>query len=231
MTFRILRDLFYALMFLLCGAQVARATILVSMGDTTLTTGSSGYVPVSISSDSNEPLSSTAFEFRITTAGPTRLEFTDSPDPASDPTFSDAGYVFFGNSLFETLDLPLGFSTTTNVPGDTFIGGDATLDSSDVVVGTTNLLLVYLPVTTLTDLPPDVSDTFTVSLVPVDGDGSTGNTNFSDADFNNHDFNSVAGMVTITSVPEPGSWLLLVTGALMLATTKCLRPTMTRGQK
>ena len=59
------------------------------------------------------------------------------------------------------------FATTTNVPGDTFIGGDATLDSSDVVVGATNLLLVYLPVTTLTALPPDVSDTFTISLVPV----------------------------------------------------------------
>ena len=155
-----------------CGwwARVSQsADFIVTVGDVSISPGSTGYVPVYISSDTGQTLNSTNFEFRITTGGPGRLEFSDSPSPASDPTFSDLSYAFFGNSLDQTYDLPLGAASLTIVPGDTFVGGDATLDFTDVIVSGDNLLLVDLPITTVTDLPPVAGDTFSISLVSTAG--------------------------------------------------------------
>ena len=190
--------------------SAARADFIVTVApNTNLAVGSSGYVPVYISSTAGDLLQNTSFEFQVTTGGSTRLEFTGSPAPASDPTFSNSSYVFFGNSSDQTNASPLGASSQTVVPGDTFIGGDFTLGNNVVVPGS-NVLLAELPVTSLTGLPPSVGDTFTISLVPTSGSGFSGNTGFGDSDFNFGNFTSIAGTVTIVAatVPEPAAWIL-----------------------
>ena len=205
---------------LLIGAGISRADYIVSVGNLNLAAGSSGYVPVFISSNAGDLLANTNFEFQISTAGATQLQFTNSPAPGSDPTFASSSYVFFGNSSIQTLNfLPLG---TTNAAGDTFIGGDSTNNTANVPVPSSNLLLVDLPVTSLTSLPPTVGDTFTISLVPASGSGFSVNTGFGTSDGNDltfGNFTSVPGTVTIVSavVPEPASVALgIMAGTALL---------------
>lgn len=219
--------------FVACGSA-ARAGVIVTVGSISLTAGSLGWVPVYLSSDSGIiDLASTNFEFQITTAGSTRLDFMSSPDPAHDPTFSDSKYVFFNNSGDQTLGVPLGGMSTVNAPNDTFIGSDSYTGSGNVSVPITspiltdNLLLAYLPVTTLTSLPPTKSDAFTISLVPSmsgaigNPTGLDGNTGFADSEGNYYSFTSTPGTVTILApsvVPEPASFGLMLAGVIgMLA--------------
>ncbi|HVA47066.1 MAG TPA: PEP-CTERM sorting domain-containing protein [Pirellulales bacterium] len=200
----------------------------MSVGDLLLSAGSSGYVPVEITGDlTGANIASTSFEFRIATTGPTRLEFTNSLDPASDPTFTAANYVFAGNSFDQTFDLNnLGNATTTNVLNDTFIGGDATADGSNVLLtAISDKLLAFLPVTSVTSLPPVAGDIFTISLVPLanaNPSGLDGNTGFADNGGVNAvyaPFTSTPGTVTIeqpSPVPEPGTFGLLLVGMTSL---------------
>jgi len=186
----------------------ARADFIVSVSDVTLSPGTTGFVDVTISSDqpAGDLLSTFGFEFRITTTGATRLEFF-SPQP--DPQLSDPGYVFFGNSFAATNALPIGNVLTTLVPNDTFSGGDSESNFADVNI-TSSKLLARLLITTMTTLPPAVSDTFQVSLEPT-------NTFFFDSNFNAISFSTIPGTVAIqqpaTIVPEPTSgnaWLVML---------------------
>jgi hypothetical protein len=214
---------------LLAFNPAARAGLVVSVGDVSLQAGSTGLVPVYLSSDSGTTsIASTNFEFRITTSGPTQLDFMDSPDPATDATFSDANYVFFANSADQVFHIPLGSASTVNVPNDTFIGGDFyNIIGGNVTVPVTshtlsdNLLLAYLPVTTLTTLAPTPGNTFTVSLIPSmssmsNPTGLDGNTGFADSAGNYYAFDSDSGTVTILSstVPEPGTFGMMLAGAI-----------------
>jgi hypothetical protein len=191
----------------------AQANYLVTVGSILLPTGSNGYVPVYISSDSGDSLASTNFEFRITTAGATRLEFGGSPNPTGDPTFSNSAYVFFGNSADYINSFPLGVASQSIVPADTFVGGDGTNDFSNVTVPGSNVLLAELQVTAATALPPGVGDTFTINLMPSTDsglNGLNGNTGFADNNGTFYSFGSMSGNVTI--VPEPTSWVLGLIG-------------------
>src|SRR5205823_927345 len=106
-----------------------RADFLISFdANTQIAPGSSGFVNVYISSDTpgGQTLSRTGFEFALSTAGPTRLEFMDSPPPASDPTYANSNYVFFMNSLNVFTGTPLGTksSSSPTETNDRFTGGD-----------------------------------------------------------------------------------------------------------
>src|SRR5262245_27975001 len=97
-----LRNSCFALMavLLLCSNPL-RADFLIGFdSNTSISAGNSGYVNVYISSNSpgGQFLTQTSFEFALSPSGPTRLEFMNSPAPASDPTFANSNYVFFGNS-------------------------------------------------------------------------------------------------------------------------------------
>lgn len=218
--------------FVACGSA-ARAGVIVTVGSISLTAGSTGWVPIYLSSDSGTTnVASTNFEFQITTSGSTRLDFTSSPAPAHDPTFSDSKYLFFNNSGDQTLGVSLGGVSTVNAPNDTFIGSDSYTGSGNVSVPVTspiltdNPLLAYLPVTTLTSLPPTTGNTFTISLVPsisgANGNpaGLDGNTGFADSGGNYYSFISNPGTVTIlpSVVPEPATFGLMLAGVIgMLA--------------
>ena len=210
----ILRSLVLAACLGLFATPAANANYLITVGNISISPGTTGYLPVYIAGGVSQGLASTSLEFRITTGGSTRLEFLSSPAPALDPTFTDVNYVFFGNSLDETFDLPLGTASLSVVPNDTFIGGDATSDFSDVPVATSDLLLAWLPITTLTAVPPVAGDTFTISLVPVSASGLDGNTGFADSSGEYATFSSQPGTVTV--VPEPSSWLLAILGIVNL---------------
>ncbi|MGD9632155.1 MAG: hypothetical protein AB7O59_24490 [Pirellulales bacterium] len=199
----------------LLATATARADFIVTVGNVSLGPGSTGYLPVYIKSDSSDALAITSFEFRITTGGPRRLEFLNSPSPASDPTFSDPTYVFAGNSLDEDLNLPLGVAALATVPNDSFIGGDATADFSDVAVSTSDFLLAMLPINAATALPPIAGDTFTITLVPPSAPGLDANTGFADSSAQFSEFSSIPGSVLI--VPEPSVLTLLIVACIVIA--------------
>ena len=197
-----------ALGMCLAFAGFTRGDIVVTVGNTDLGAGSSGYVPVYISSTDGDQVALTSFQFQITTAGATHLWFTNSPVPSSDPTYSNPNYIFFGNSGNQTTNTSNGSYGQIVLPHDSFTGGDNTNDFSNVTVSNAGTTLLYdLPVTALSDAPAAAGDTFTISLVPASGSASTsvdGNTGFTDNSFSNYAaFSSVSGTVTITPAPLP----------------------------
>ncbi len=209
-------------LWMACGAGViclllagqGQAGFLITTGSITLDQGGSGFVPVLIQSTSGpESLDFVGYQFQITTTSGRLLEFQDSPFP--DPTFSDPTYVFFGDSANQSVMSGSGFASSTGEPNDTFIGGDFTADGTRVIiVETSAMLLVDLPVTAVTALAGDV---FTISLVPsadVSPIGLDGNTGFS-AVGTFAPYDSQTGTVTITqTVPEPGGLTLISLGGL-----------------
>lgn len=210
-----------------------QADFLISFDPNTLiAAGGSGYVNVYISSDAvgGQTLNNTNFEFALTTAGSTRLEFTNSPSPSSDPTFANGNYVFFSDSGAQANNFPLGTATTNTVPNDRFLGGDLTQSGSDVLVTSTARLLAMVPVTAATGLPPAGGDTFTISLVPTTGAGGAGpdgNSGFGDSSGNFFPFTSTTGTITVTATPEPSALVLVGTGiglALLIGRRRGLLP-------
>lgn len=206
-----------ALVFMVCVGWIpAHADFIISFDPNTfISSGGSGYVNVYISSDAigGQTLNNTNFEFALSTAGSTRLEFNNSPPPSSDPTFANSNYVFFGDSGAQANNFPLGTATTIAVPNDRFLGGDFTQSGSDVLVTSTARLLAMLPVTAITGLPPTGGDIFTISLVPNSGAGGAGldgNSGFGDSSGNFFPFTSTSGTITIT--PEPSALVLVGTG-------------------
>lgn len=188
----------------------AQAVLIVSVGDATLLAGGTGTVDVLIASDSpsGDLVSFLGFEFRVSTGGPTRLEFVN---PQSDLQLTDPNYLFAGDSLAAAFP-PVGLVSTTIVPNDTIIGGDATFSGNEINVGSTPVLLARLELTAGTVLPPIPGDTFIIDLVP----GAL--TFFQDNTFTNVQFSSTSGTVTIV-IPEPSSAMLAIVALTAVAPT------------
>jgi hypothetical protein len=199
----------------------------VSIDSLTFAQGqTTGTLNVMISNTSAVPLGLTefGFAFQITpvNSAPPELGFVD-PQPQP---FSSSDYVFSGNSLDNTFNSPLGNVSKANTPADTYIGGDATYDGSDVAISSTtgSLLLPQLQVT----LSPQFlqsAGTFNISLV-AGSNGESPTSPNSDTFFASNDPNSPTGLdnqsfttnvgtVTIPGVvPEPSSIVLLAAGGL-----------------
>jgi hypothetical protein len=195
-------------------APAAKADLIVSAADITLAPDSTGFLEVLIRSTPGTPrLDIFGVEFRIqTVVGIHRLEFVDPP---SDAQLVDPSYIFAGDSAAATAGAPSGIISSFLVPQDTYLGGDGTLSGAGVDVPSTDRLLVRLELTTVTALRPVAGDVFSISLV------SSGNTFFRDPAFNDIDFLSVPGTVTIVGaptavVPEPSSILLFAIGGCVL---------------
>lgn len=186
----------------------ATAGVLISIADALVPEGGVAYVDVSIESDSTagDPLSIFGFEFRISTAGATQLDFLD---PQSDSQLSSGSYMFAGDSLADLFP-PVGTVGTTVVPNDTYFGGDGTASGGNVLVGALARLMVRLEVTTNTLLPPVAGDQFSIELIPGP------NTFFIDSEFNDIAYSSAPGTISIVAVPEPASCSLLLIGSLFV---------------
>lgn len=203
---------FALLILLIAGSSgAARADLIVTIGDADVAVGGPAFVDVFVRSDAilGDFLSGFGFEFRIETAGASRLEFVN---PQPDPQLADARYVLFGDSLDANAGLPVGNVLLKVVPGDTFLGGDST-DSGGNVLVTTSRLLARLQVTAATALPPSLGDTFTIRLV----DDPAGSNSFFSNNAGSVPFSSMSGTVTVRSVPEPSSLLLALVAAPGLA--------------
>lgn len=185
----------------------ASAEPIITIGNSNIVQGGTGYVDVMIRSDSSDPLAAFGFDFRISTLGSTRLEFVD-PQPYG--YLSLGNYVFAGDSYAHS-NPPVGMVSTSNVPNDTFIGGDNTLSGTDVSLDNTWKLLTRLELTANTYLPPEVGNTFAIALEP------SGSSFFQDAGGTPIDYSWSPGTVTITPVPEPSTIIAVISGGLCLA--------------
>lgn len=180
----------------------AHAGMVVDVLDTNLAPGSSGFVDVMIRFDStgSNVLSSYGLSLQITQVGSTigQLQFAD---PQTDSQASLPTYLLSGDSLGVTSSL-----STVNWTNDNYFGTDTTA-SSGVAVPTTESLLVRLDLnTSLTH----GGDQFLISLVSADS-------SYTDADLiSAFAFSSAShdGLITISTVPEPGTCTLIVLGGV-----------------
>jgi hypothetical protein len=196
------KNLILALLITLVLTCPVWADLMVTVGNLDLAPGETGSIDVTIAGD-GDLLQTCGFEFRIQTAGATRLEFVD-PQPYG--YLEDADYVFVSDT-FAWKYPPVGAVSETTVPGDTFIGGDMTLSIPDVIV-TDSKLMARLQVTSDTTLPPEAGDSFTISLEP------SSSSYFSGSGVPNILYTATTGTVNI--VPEPGTMaLLVITSAFM----------------
>jgi hypothetical protein len=197
-----------SLFVLLVPPGVSRAEFVIDIGDATVSPGGATTVPVYIRSTlaAGEPLNNFSFSFQLDTLGPTQLNFLD---PQFDSQLTQPNYVFGGNSTSLVFP-PVGVVTTTVVPNDTFIGGDATFDGLSAVVPQSDVLLALLNFTTLTALPPEIGNVFSVSLTANDNTAFYGEV-FGPA----VGFTSTTGTVTV--VPEPTAAWLMAVGAAVCA--------------
>ncbi|MGH7136463.1 MAG: hypothetical protein ACREHD_12040, partial [Pirellulales bacterium] len=219
-------------------AANASAAIIVTVGNTLVASGGAvDYLPVYISTDVGQvDLAATGFQFEISASGPTALQFADSSDPSSDPTFGNATYVFAGVSEDVAFGVPLGLVVVA--PSDpeapsagttgAFIGGDLAYNEDfSVPLGTTPELLAMLPVMTLAGVAPPADTGFTVTL-----DDDPTFTFFNDANgdalsitadsFNTATFGPTAPTVT----PEPSTWLLGLEALAAMAALRLRRKPM-----
>lgn len=243
------RLLRYSMAFWLLSFSAADAGLVISVGSKDLAAGSSGNVPVYISSSPGTGPINVAmdqFEFQIT-GTENILTFTASPVP--DPTFADPNYIFSDANLNNTgqsfdASQSIGLSTNLgadNYPYDQFYGGDSAVDNNFNLVNAAvpdmlptladNMLLALLPVTAFTAVP---GDTFTISLVPTGGSNDP-TTSFVDSAGSYDSYSSTPGTVTITAAaaatPEPGTlgmFLLGATGLLWRSRQRRVRQARTQ---
>ena len=181
----------------------AEAGLLISTENLVLAPNGHGTVKVTVSSDSGDSLS--FFYDKFVLSGP-GLEFATGQGEPEDAQLKSSDYVFPLDNSTSVINPPAGVIGTTTFYNDSYLGGDATIDYSGVVIPSNGALLVMLNIVATTAKP---GDSFTISL---DHDGSF----FVDAQYNNIEFSSVGGEIRIEnaiSVPEPNSGLLTVFGS------------------
>jgi hypothetical protein len=219
---------------LLAGSPIpAQAGLVLSIADATVPEGGTGTLDVYLSSTapSNMPdqFNNYAFTLQITPTTVGNLAFSNNQ---SFGYLNSSNYVFFGNSADYIAGLssppPFGGTPLTSVyANDSFLGFDSTNDLIQVSLSS-NSGKVLLASLTLDGSITSVGESFTVSLVPGSGDGSSStnpNMYFNTVDRANNQvsfvsFDSSSGTVTITpaaSVPEPGSMISGLIAVLLLS--------------
>jgi len=195
------RTSFLALLILWGVAAPSQGGVIVTIQDLTITQGQSGFVDVTISSDSGDLLNNYGFQFLITGGTTSSLSFVD-PQPRA--YLSDSSYVFSGNSSAVLVPADIGNVATTTTTNDTYNGSDSLFTGTNVTLGATQQLLVRLNVQA-SGVPPNPNDVFTISVNPAA-------TAFLDFNFNPASFTSTSGSVTVAVVPEPSSLALAIIG-------------------
>lgn len=205
-----------ALLAIACSAHAAT----LSVGSLMLAPDGSGHVDVRITS-SGESINLAGYEFQITPdiGTSSQLRFIEE----GEGFLSAADYVFVGNSgaASDGLASSVGLVSTTVLPGDTFTGGDGTIDFADVVIG--DNLLVRLNVehdAGPADPATTLGHAFSIALVPPSGDSTAftnggSNTGLVDANFSPVGYESSTGSVSIV-VPEPGSLTFVLLSGLCI---------------
>jgi hypothetical protein len=210
----------------------AQAGLVVSVGSTTVAQGGTGALDVYLSStapsSSPDQINDYAFTLQITPNSAGNLAFSATQDFGY---LNGSNYVFFGNSADYIAGLvsppPIGGTPFTTVyANDSFLGFDNTNDFTSVSLSSSSGK-VLLATLTLDASITSAGESFTVSLVPPSGNGSSSSGsgtyfNVVDSNFNELSsvpFTSTSGTVNIVgaSVPEPSSIVSGLTGLLILA--------------
>jgi hypothetical protein len=212
-------------------ASPAHAGLTISIGSASVAPGGTAMVDVLISASSAESINFYGFQLQMTNNGSdnTQLAFSNTQDFSY---ISNAGlnpsYVFLNDSSAAQPPVsPIGAAFTTVYLNDSFSGTDSTNSGNPVSIAAgQTYLLAILSITTATEAPPLLGDSFTIGLVPGSGDGSV-NTN-SQTFFGNFNFNtgveisaapftSTSGTVNIVgaAVPEPSSIVMGLAGLVL----------------
>ncbi|MEM6365527.1 MAG: PEP-CTERM sorting domain-containing protein [Planctomycetota bacterium] len=198
-------------------APAADGGLLIRFESTPIVEGRSGLVDVFVSGDSSDLITDASFEFRITPLGgtPRQLSFAD---PQSDSQLSDPDYLFQaasfrrdGDPLLGVAPSAVGSVSSVDRLNDTYIGLDSDPTLAGVVIGTDELLLARLDLTSGPGLlAPIAGDQFQLELV------ASPNTFFFDPSNPNlfADWNSTPTTLTVTAIPEPSSFAM--TGLVVL---------------
>ncbi len=218
-------------------ATAARADLVITIDSTTVAAGGTGVLDVYLTSTatsmSPDLVNNLGFQLQIINNGldGTQLAFSNQSfgylNSASPP------YVFLGDSFDYESASPGGTVSMTGTvyPYDTFTGNDSTNSGNPVSLSMgTTYLLASLTLTTTTGAPPNIGDSFTVSLIPGSGNGSANGSPPPTTFFDNFNFDtgmetsataftSSSGTVMITgsAVPEPASIVSATIGIVILA--------------
>ena len=210
-------------------AGPARAGLVVSIQSTNVAAGGTGSVEVDITNNGNASVAINDYAIQLVIAPTngtlTQLAFS-APTPGQLGYLSDPNYVFLNDSIAALPPPFVGLPTQTLYNNDTFTATDSTVSGNTVSIGVSqSYLLAILPITTLTQLDPQSGDSFSVSLNPSSGTGSSSggaSTYFDVLDSNNNEtsyvpFTSTPGTVTIlpSAVPEPGTLVSGLTAILI----------------
>jgi hypothetical protein len=181
-----------ALIACLGGAQAARADLLLTAQSVTATAGSVNDVfDVYITNTGTAAVDVEAFSFEINTTS-SNITFQQATTGTTlDP------YIFAGNSLF-------GPVISTSTPGQT-------LDASDVAAMPNSFTVVNPGVSFgLGQIYFDVASGATNQVAPVNFNTSSAFTSVSDPAGNLLPLDFASGNITVSSVPEPATGMLLV---------------------
>jgi hypothetical protein len=220
------RSIALAALILLASTTPVDAGLIFKGVDASIVAGSTGVVEFTIESDGNslEPdlspndfLAFYASAFRITTVSSAggRLEFAS----AMVPPLGDTAYVFDGTSFNQITGTVFNPSQTL-VPNDTLSIVDASVAPAVLMPGS-DKLLARLPLTALGALPPQMGDTFDVTMTPQAFIGPLG------PNLINIGQSDLTARVTITAstavVPEPASALIWAMVCLLGFVGQCRR--------
>jgi hypothetical protein len=207
----------------------ARAGSVVSIGSSTVSAGGTGSVEVDITNNGTSSVAINSYAIQLvivpTNATLTQLAFSTPTTPQLG-YLADPSYIFVNDSIAALPPAFVGTPTQTIYSNDTFTATDSTASGNTVSIGVgQTYLLAVLPITTLSQLDPQFGDSFSVSLNPGSGTGSSSggaSTYFDVLDSNNNEtsyvpFTSTPGTVTISAamVPEPGSIVSGLTAILI----------------
>jgi hypothetical protein len=216
-------------------ALPAQADLVVSISSTAVTQGGTGTLDVFLSSNgfssSPDQINDYAFTLEITPNTVGNLAFSSSQSLGY---LSASDYAFFGNSADDITGQasppPIGGTPLTTVyANDTFLGFDTTNDLTPVSLSSTSGK-VLLATLTLDASIASAGESFTVSLVPNTGEGSSSlgaATYFNVVDSNLNElsavpFTSTPAKVNIVAaaVPEPASIIPALAGAIFVASAR-----------
>lgn len=191
--------------YLILFPAIIRASVIMTISSTPTVVGNDIYLNVFLHSTSSDNISAFNLSYAIDNPG---LQFyTDALGNPDELQLVNPTYVFFNNSL--AADSGPGGGGSVDLPAnDLYVQTDA-VDSGATgiyfeTVGPTDVLLATL------HMFVSISGTYTIS---VDDGLASGNGFFTDFSPINFSVAPVQISVTVASVPEPSSLLLLLTGS------------------
>lgn len=204
---------------IICTADVqeANAALTVSISSADVQVGGKGSVFIELTG-ANDPIQSFQVEVKVSPVGSVGSSL-QLIDPSPDDIYTDTNFIFFNDSFSEDFAIDPSVVSSVDSPSDTLSLIDSTSGGTNVLVSTPKRLgridfQHRFPAAS--DPSSLVGDQFTFEIV---------NTSFADQNFANVPFsvNPVAGMVTISAVPEPSVSLLCLAISTLAMTRRFKR--------